>query len=150
MKCSECFLVLYIVIGVVAFVEGLGLYFNVDTLFGATMTLEELDKARVMMLFLIFNLAVTFPMSIFGSITTAYEHFVFPKVVNIIRILLNTVIMICLLEMGYKAVAMVVLQTIFNLLTLVINYIYCKYKLQIKIFFRNFKWGFLKEVAISV
>lgn len=142
------FLVLYIVIGLVAFVAGLGLYFNVDTLFGATMTLEELDKARVMMIFLIFNLAVTFPMSIFGSITTAYEHFVFPKVVNIIRIFLNTAIMICLLEMGYKAVAMVVLQTIFNLLTLVINYVYCKSKLHIKIYFRNFKWGFLKEVAI--
>jgi len=142
------FLVLYIVIGVVAFGAGLGLYFNVDSLFGATMSFEELDKARIMILFLIFNLAVTFPMSIFGSIITAYERFVFPKVVNIIRIILNTVIMICLLEMGYRAVAMVVLQTVFNLTTLIINYFYCKYKLQIKILFRNFQWGFLKEVAI--
>lgn len=142
------FLVLYIIIGVVAFIAGLGLYFNVDTLFGATMTVEELDKARVMMLFLIFNLAVTFPMSIFGSIITAYERFVFPKVVNIVRVILNTVIMICLLEMGYKAVAMVILQTVFNLLTLIINFFYCKYKLQIKVFFRNFQWGFLKEVAV--
>lgn len=142
------FLVLYIVIGIIAFGAGLGLYFNVDTLFGATMTVVELDKARIMMLFLIFNLAVTFPMSIFGSIITAYERFVFPKVVNIIRVVLNTAIMICLLEMGYKAIAMVVLQTVFNILTLIINYIYCKYKLQIKIFFRKFNWSFLKEVAI--
>ena len=142
------FLVLYIVIGVVAFVAGLGLYFNVDSLFGATMTVEELYKARIMMLFLISNLAVTFPMSIFGSIINAYEHFVFPKIVNIVRVILNTVIMICLLKMGYKAVAMVILQTIFNILTLVINFVYCKYKLKIKIFFRNFKWGLLKEVAI--
>ena len=142
------FLVLYIVIGIIAFGAGLGLYFNVDTLFGATMTVEELDKARIMMLFLIFNLAVTFPMSIFGSIITAYERFVFPKVVNIIRVVLSTAIMICLLEMGYKAIAMVVLQTVFNILTLVINYIYCKHKLKIKIFFRKFNWSFLKEVAI--
>lgn len=142
------FLVLYVIIGIIAFVAGLGLYFNVDTFFGATMTIEELDKARIMMLFLIFNLAVTFPMSIFGSIITAYERFVFPKVVNIIRVVLNTVIMICLLEMGYKAVAMVILQTVFNLLTLVINFFYCKYKLQIKVFFRNFKWGLLKEIAM--
>ena len=142
------FLVLYIVIGIIAFGAGLGLYFNVDTLFGDTMTVEELDKARIMMLFLIFNLAITFPMSIFGSIITAYERFVFPKIVNIIRVVLNTVIMIYLLEMGYKAIAMVVLQTVFNILTLVINYIYCKYKLQIKIFFRKFNWSFLKEVAI--
>jgi len=142
------FFMLYIVIGVVAFVAGLGLYFNVDSLFGATMTLEELDKARIMMMFLIFNLAFTFPLSIFRSIITAYERFVFPKVLNIIRIILNTVIMICLLEMGYKAIAMVILQTFFNLTTLIIDYFYCKYKLQIKVFFRNFQWGFLKEVAI--
>lgn len=142
------FLVLYIVIGIIAFGAGLGLYYNVDNLFGATMTVVELDKARIMMLFLIFNLAVTFPMSIFGSIITAYERFVFPKVVNIIRVVLNTAIMICLLEMGYKAIAMVVLQTVFNILTLIINYIYCKHKLRIKIFIRKFNWSFLKEVAI--
>lgn len=142
------FLVLYIVIGGIAFVAGLGLYFNIDALFSATMTVEELDKARIMMLFLIFNLAITFPMSIFGSIMSAYERFVFPKFVNIVRIILNTVIMICLLELGYKAVTMVVLHTIFNLLTLAINFFYCKYKLQIKVFFRNFQWGLLREIAV--
>lgn len=142
------FLILYIVIGIVAFGVGLGLYFNVDNLFGATMTVEELDKSRIMMLFLIFNLAVTFPMSIFGSIITAYERFVFPKVVNIIRVVLNTAIMICLLEMGYKAIAMVVTQTVFNILTLIINCIYCMYKLKIKIYIRKFNWSFLKEVSI--
>lgn len=142
------FLVLYIIIGVISFLGGLGLYYNVNTLFGDTMSIEELDKARIMMLFLIFNVSVTFPMSIFGSIISAYERFVFPRIINIIRIILNTVIMICLLEMGYKAVAMVILQTVFNLLTLIINYFYCKYKLQIKLYFCNFQWGLLKEVSI--
>lgn len=56
--------------------------------------------------------------------------------------------MICLLELGYKAVTMVVVQTIFNLLTLIINFIYCKYRLHIKIFIHKFDWKFLKEVAL--
>ena len=142
------FLVLYVIIGIVAFLAGLGLYYNVNALFGDTMTLEELEKAKIMMLFLIFNVAVTFPMSIFGSVISAYERFVFPRVINIIRIILNTVIMICLLEMGYKAVAMVILQTVFNISTLIINYFYCKYKLHIKLYFCNFQWGLLKEISI--
>ena len=142
------FLVLYVIIGVIAFFAGLGLYYNVNALFGDTMTLEELEKAKIMMLFLIFNVAVTFPMSIFGSVISAYERFVFPRVINIIRIILNTVIMICLLEMGYKAVAMVILQTVFNISTLIINYFYCKYKLHIKLYFCNFQWGLLKEISI--
>ena len=142
------FLVLYVIIGIIAFLAGLGLYYNVNTLFGDTMTLEELEKAKIMMLFLIFNVAVTFPMSIFGSVISAYERFVFPRVINIIRIILNTVIMICLMEMGYKAVAMVILQTVFNISTLIINYFYCKYKLHIKLYFCNFQWGLLKEISI--
>ncbi len=142
------FLVLYFIIGIVALLAGLGLYFNVDNMFGDTMSAVELDHARIMMLILVFNLVFTFPMSIFGSIITAYERFVFPKVVNIIRILLNTVIMVVLLHMGYKAIAMVTLMTIFNVVTLILNYIYCKRKLKIKIYYGKFQWGFLKEIAI--
>lgn len=144
------FFLLYLAIGIIAFGIGLGLYFNVDTLFGNTMTAVELGRARIMMLLLVANLAFTFPMSIWGSIIQAYEDFVFQKSLNIIRIVLNTVVMICLLHFGYKAVAMVVVQTIFNVLTLVINFIYCRRKLNIHIYFRfkHFHWGFLKEVAI--
>lgn len=144
------FFLLYLVIGIVAFGIGLGLYFNVDTLFGNTMTAVELDRARIMMLLLVANLAFTFPMSIWGSIIQAYEDFVFQKSLNIFRIILNTAVMICLLHFGYKAVAMVVVQTIFNILTLVVNFIYCRRKLNIHIYFRfkHFHWGFLKEVAI--
>jgi len=142
------FLVLYIIIGFIAMVAGLTLYYNVETMFGSTMTSTELERAKIMMLILVFNLVFTFPMSIFGSIITAYERFVFPKVVNIIRTVLNTAIMIILLSMGYKAIAMVVLLTVFNVLTFVINYFYCKYKLQIKLLYGKFKWNFLREVAI--
>lgn len=144
------FFLLYLVIGIIAFGIGLGLYFNVDTLFGNTMTAVELGRARIMMLLLVANLAFTFPMSIWGSIIQAYEDFVFQKSLNIFRIILNTAVMICLLHFGYKAVAMVVVQTIFNILTLVINFIYCRRKLNIHIYFRfkHFHWGFLKEVAI--
>ncbi len=37
--------------------------------------------------------------------------------------------MICLLKMGHRAVAMVVVQTLFNLVTLLLNYYYCRRKI---------------------
>jgi len=142
------FFLLYIAIGLLVLLLGSLLYFNVNVIFDETMTVAELGKARVMLLLLVFNLAFTFPMSIWGSIITAYERFVFPRILNFIRIVLNTVVMICLLYMGYKALALVVVQTVFNVLTLILNYIYCKKELSIKMYFRNFRWEFLKEVAI--
>ena len=142
------FFLLYLLIGIIAIGIGMGLYLNVDALFGKTMSIVELDKARVMLLILIFNLAFTFPMSIFGSIMTAYEIFVFPRIINIIRTIINTVVMVLLLKIGYRAIAIVILQTVFNVVTLVINYIYCRQLLNVKLYFRKFKWEFFKEVTV--
>lgn len=142
------FFLLYIGIGVLSLLVGLGLYFNIDRLFDATMNETELYKIRVMMLLMVFNLAFTFPMSIWGSIITAYENFVFQKLVGIVRIILNPLVMIPMLLMGYRAIGMVVITTIFNVVTLLINYWYCKKKLKIQVRFGHFQWGFFKEVSV--
>ena len=142
------FLIVYSVIGVIAFCGGFALYFNVDALFDSTMTSSGLSQARTMMLLLTLNLAFTFPLSIFGSIISAYENFVFQRIVNILRIILSTGVLILVLAIGYKAVALVVVQTAFNLLTLVINFVYCKRKLKIQIIFGKFNLPFIKEISV--
>lgn len=142
------FLIVYSAIGLAAFLIGLGLYFNVDALFDRTMTANEIEQARTMMMLLIVNLALTFPFSMFGSIITAYEDFVFQKVVSIVRLLLSTATIVVLLYFGYKAVAMVIVQTVFNLSTLFLNYFYCRYKIQIRIAFGKFNWPFIKEITV--
>lgn len=142
------FLIVYSIIGLLAFGGGLGLYFNVDALFDRTMTISDLNQARTMMLLLTFNLAFTFPLSIFGSIISAYENFVFQRIINILRIILSTIVLIAVLALGYKAVALIIVQTVFNLLTLGINLWYCKRKLGIHILFGKFNLPFLKEISI--
>lgn len=142
------FIIIYSLIGLLAFSGGLALYYNVDILFDRTMTPSDLSQAQTMMLLLTLNLAFTFPLSIFGSIISAYENFVFQRCVNIIRILLSTLVMVALLSVGFKAIALVVVQTSFNFLTLLINFIYTKRVLHIKIVFGRFNIPFLKEIAI--
>jgi O-antigen/teichoic acid export membrane protein len=142
------FLLIYSAIGAVAFLAGLGLYMNVENLFSATMTVDELGKAKIMMLLLSFNIALTFPLSIFGSIITAYENFVFQKLMNIARLLINPLIMIPLLMLGYKAIGMAVLMTVLNLASLLINCWYCFAKLRIKVKFLKSKWSIVKELSI--
>lgn len=142
------FLILYLCIGLLAFLAGGVFMAHFDTWFGHTMTLHELERARQMLFLLVLNVAFTFPMSIFGSILTAYECFVFPRVLQIVRILLNTGVMIALLALGYKALALVVVQTVFNVLTLTIHGFYCRYRLRVKIRFRTFRSELLKEVSV--
>lgn len=142
------FFVLYALLSVVVLGIAILLVKNVNVLFDANMTAEETGKMRVLLLLMAFNLAFTFPMSIWGAIITAYENFVFQKTINIVRTLLNPAVMIVLLLLGYKAIALVVVTTLFNVLTLFVNYFYCKKKLQIKLCFGYFQWDFLKEVSI--
>lgn len=146
-KLFGMFVIVYSIIGIVAFGGGLALYFNTDAMFDRAMTPEELSQARVMMMLLTVNLALTFPLSVFGSIITAYENFVFQRCVNILRILLSTAVMIALLAIGFRAVALVVVQSVFSIGVLLVNWWYCHRKLHIKVVFGKFDFRFLKEIG---
>lgn len=142
------FLSAYSVIGLFVTIGGIVVYLNTDRMFDRTMTPDELSQARIMMALMVGNLAFTFPLSIFGSIISAYERFVFQRVLGIARILLSTAVMIAVLSLGYKAIAMVIVQTLFSVCTLVANFLYCKYRLQVKLVFNNFNYQLLKEIMI--
>lgn len=142
------FLILYCIIGVATFIIGAFLAVNTEILFSDTMTEKELLKTKIMLWLMIINLSFTFPMSIWGSIVTAYERFVFHRVVSVLRIIANPLVMVVLLAMGHKAITMVVVTTIFNIGSLVCYWLYCKYELNIKAVFGKFDWKLLKEVSI--
>lgn len=145
-KLHGMFLVIFCIIGLIAGLLGLLLYFNIPLLFEKTMTDIELHKAKIMMLILSFNLAVTFPFSIYSSIITAYEKFTFQKVMSILNTLLKPVLMIPLLFLGYKSITMTVVITIVNIIVLLSNYFYCKKKLGINIKFMGFDKKLFKTI----
>ena len=123
-KLHGMFLIIYTVIGIIAGIVGIIIWANVDRFFGARMTTQELEKAKVLMGILTFNMVITFPFSIFSSIITAYEKFVFAKILNIIRILLNPIITVILLKLGYKSIGLVILTTVLNIMVLLMNFLY--------------------------
>lgn len=145
-KLHGMFFTIYCIIGVIATIIGVILYFNVDNLFGNTMTEVELGKAKIMMLILVFNLAITFPLSIFGNILTAYEQFISSKIIKIIQILIQPLLMIPLLIAGYKSISMVVVLTFANIICLLLNALICFKKLEIRLKFKGFDFKLLKEI----
>lgn len=73
------FIVIYTIIGIITAIIGFVLYLNVGNMFSAKMTAYEIERAKILILLLVFNLAVSFPLGIFSSIITAYEEFIFLK-----------------------------------------------------------------------
>ncbi|MBJ6118247.1 oligosaccharide flippase family protein [Pontibacter sp. BT310] len=141
------FLILYCGVSLLVIISGTVLYHNIEYIFGNSLSAVEQAKARVMVILLILNLALTFPLSIFGSIITAYEQYVFQKLINILRILISPCLMIPLLLMGYKAIGVVMIITVLNIVTLLVNAWYCFFRLKIKIHFQYLEWGLLREIS---
>lgn len=146
-RMNGMFLVLYSAIGLLTIALGALLYINIENMFGASLTTQELQKAKIMMLLLIFNFAVSFPLGTFGSIMQAYERFVFVKLVHIVRSLLMPCITLPFLYAGYGSVSMVVVNTILNITCLLINLVYCLRILKIQIQFKGFDYLLLREIA---
>lgn len=69
--------------GFVALIFGLLLSFNSHILFNEISTNNELRIVKILMLFLIFNMALSFPMSVYSAIIASQEKFIFQKLVNI-------------------------------------------------------------------
>lgn len=141
------FFLLYCGIALLVALVGLCVYASVDEMFGAKMTTEELVRSKIIVAILVGNLVFTFPLFMFGSVVTAFENFIFQKVIHIVRILLQTAIMIPLLFWGFKAVALAVLITIMNFGTLIATAIYCLKKIKIRLIFTNLNWSLLKDIG---
>lgn len=141
------FLVLYIGIGILAFLLGLVLIFNVDRLFSSSLTASELRTAKILMWLAAVNLAMSFPFSVYASIITAHERFVFAKALHIVRLVINPLIMVAVLTFGYRAVGIIAVTTVLNLLFNIVHLLYCKRRLQVKIRFSGFDLPLLKEIA---
>lgn len=147
-KLNGMFLIVYSIIGLVAILAGTILVLNTETIFGDKLTANELSKARVLMGIMVFNLATSFPASVFNSYITANEQYVFQKLVQMIRTVVNPFIMLPVLLMGYKSIGMVVTTTLLNITVEVTNMIFCFRKLRIKFLFSHFNFNLMKEMTI--
>ena len=145
-KLYGMFLIIYFIIGIISAIIGAILFFLTPSIFENSMTDLELHKMKILMIILTFNLALTFPFSIYDSIITSRERFTFKKIMNIISTLLKPIIMIPLLFMGCKSIVMALVITFVNIIIMLSNYFYCKNKIKIKVKFVGIDKSVFKEI----
>ena len=145
-KLHGMFKVVFYVIGVFSGLLGLVLYFNVESFFVKSMTDVEVQKMKIMMLILTFNLVVTFSFSLYNSIISAYEKFIYQKALAILNSILKPILMIPLLFLGFKSIALCVVITLVNIVVLISNYIYCRYNLKLEVRYQGFDFKLFKKI----
>lgn len=147
-KLNGMFLIVFSIIGFIAVIAGGILVFNTGLIFGQKLTMSELSTAKVLMAIMVFNIALSFPASVFNSYITANEEYIFQKLLQMIRVIANPFIMLPVLLMGYKSIGMVVVTTALTVLVEIANVVFCFKKLNIKFLFRQFDFSLMKEMTV--
>ncbi len=137
---------IYIVISFFVLILGSLAYFNVEAIFGSSLTPEELEKAKILMLLLVLNMTITLPGQAFTGICSGYEKFVFPRLVNIIRYVIRSILVVAILLYGGKSISIVAIDTSLNILIIFVNMYYVLKVMKVKI-----KWiTFDKELIHTI
>lgn len=145
-KLNGLFLIVFMIIGIVALICGLFLSFHLEIVFDKGLTENEYSIARVLMLLLTINLAISFPMGVFQHIISAHEKFVFLKIVGMIRTVFGPLLTMPLLLMGYRSIAMVAVTLIISLIADGLYAFYVLVCLRSKFIFRGFERGLFRSL----
>lgn len=146
-KLNGLFLIVFLTMGTIAMTAGLSLSGNVGVFFNETYSDEDLHIARVLMIFMTFNLALSFPTSVFTSYVTSQERFVFQKLLNMIKTVFSPLVTLPILFMGYGSIGMVVVTTVITVFVDLSNVIFCLKKLDMRFDFCSPDLHLLKEIA---
>lgn len=145
-KLNGLFILVFFVIGTIALFCGLFLSFNLQFVFSDGLTISEYKTATVLMLLLTVNLALSFPMSVFTSIISAHEKFVFLKLLGAIKTVASPIVTLPLLLMGYKSIALVLITVFISLSVDLIYLFYTISVLKIKFSFGKVDKMLLKDL----
>jgi len=146
-KLNGMFLTIFIVISLVCLLCGGILVLGIKTIFADGLTEVEYSLARKLMALMTLNLALTFPNSVFDSITSSKECFFFQKALIFVQNILNPFITIPLLLMGYGSIYVVLVTTVLSIAKLIVNGWFCISKLRAKFDFKHFDLSLLKEMS---
>ncbi len=146
-RLNGMFMVIFLVIAGITVICGFILLGNIRSVLGRGLTETEYETARVLMVLMVFNLAVTFPNSVFDCITSAHEKFFFQRLLTVLQNLLNPFLTLPLLLMGYGSIGMVVAATGLTVAKCTANIWYVFWKLHEKFVFHKFKFSMLKDIG---
>ena len=145
-KLNGLFLIIFAIIGAISLICGTVLAFNLNWVFDQGLTAQEYGTATILMLLLGVNMAISFPTSVFSTIISANERFVFLKLLGMVKTIISPMVTLPLLFLGYRSIAMVSVTLILSVLTDSVYFIYVKKALKNKFIFHGFEKGLFKSL----
>lgn len=141
------FLILYCALAILVMLGGWILAENAASIFNRSLSAQEIQKIKILILVMALHTALTFLMSVITSVALAYERYVFRRVMDIFSTVVGPAVNLIVLYMGYASVGMAVAGTALQILLLIPNVFYCVCILDIKPTFEQMPRPLIREMV---
>lgn len=141
------FLLVLFAMSAVCIIAGMILLGNIEFIFGSGFTREEYKLSRILMLFLIVNMAISFPAGLFEHNITVNERFFTVKILAFIKTILNPFISLPLLLLGWGSIGLVFTTTLLTIIVSSIEVIYCINTLHMRFAISNRAFHMLRDIG---
>ncbi len=145
-KLNGLFLLVFIVLGIIAFMCGSFLAFHLNAVYADGLTAEEYSIAKVLTLLLSANLFVSFVTIVFSSIISAHERFVFLKAIGLLSQVVSPLVTLPILLLGFRSIGMVCVTVTIEVIVCLIEMYYVISVLKNKFVFHGFEKGLLLQL----
>lgn len=142
------FLLIYGCLSMVVCLLGSYLVGKADVFFAKGLSVEEISRLRVIMRIMVLSTAISLPISVFTSIISAYEQFIFAKAYGILGTVLTPILNLIILYAGHGAVGIAMANLIFQIISGLIYCTYCARRLRLVPSFKGMPIHLLKEIWI--
>ena len=145
-KLNGMFLVTYSVLGTALLALGFPLSLKGEWLFGSKLTAEEIQLGCRLLRIMSVNAALCLPISVFESHVAIQERYLFQKILAMGKQVLNPLLMIPLLLLGYRSVTLTVVALGFTVVSGLVNVYYCLVKLEMPFRFGRYDFRLMREM----
>lgn len=147
-RLNGTYLVIFSLFAIVVFIIGCIVSINAEKILGNKLEPNEISLSKILLFILAINMALTFPISVFSSIISSREAFIFQKLVELVKSIANPFLSFIILIMGKGSIGMVCVTTIITIIVGCINVWYVKIKIGAKFSFRRIDIKLIKEIAV--
>ena len=137
--------ILFFIVDAVVLVVGVVVYFLLGDIY-PKLSPEELAEGKMIFIVLIANVLITIPSYTNKAIVEAEEKFLFSKGLRVVSAILQPVLVIMLVMELPSALTVVVVQMAVNLLVVVTQFLYVKFKIKTKFKSHGFDRSLLKNL----
>lgn len=145
-KVIGLFIAMYSVLAMLVLIGGWIISCNVAPIFHRGLTETEIGKIAVLVRIMAFNTAISFPISVFGSIVMAHEKYIYRQAVNILSTVAAPCCNLIALYLGFGSIGLSIVTTIIQFMMLPLNAVYCFRVLKIRPRFHGLPVQLIREL----